>query len=143
MDYTTSKNQVMIGLGVSSINDSWYSFAQNEKNIDDYYVSIEQEQIPVYRGHILSDEDLVIRKHILNLMCSFETSWSDPKMDFPELNDVLNQLNEMQHDQLLVIGDESIRVTEAGKPFVRNICMAFDLKLKRKMPESRIFSMTI
>ena len=76
-------------------------------------------------------------------MCSFETSWSDPKMDFPELNDVLDQLNEMQHDQLLVIGDKSIRVTEAGKPFVRNICMAFDLKLKRKMPESRIFSMTI
>ena len=92
---------------------------------------------------MLSDEDLVIRKHILNLMCSFETSWVDPQMDFLELNDVLNQLNEMQHDQLLVIGDESIRVTEAGKPFVRNICMAFDLKLKRKMPESRIFSMTI
>ena len=143
MGYTASKTQVMIGLGVSSISDSWYSFAQNEKNIDDYYVSLEQEQIPVYRGHVLSDEDLVIRKHILNLMCSFETSWSEPKMDFPELNDVLNQLNEMQHDQLLVIGDESIRVTEAGKPFVRNICMAFDLKLKRKMPESRIFSMTI
>ena len=143
MGYTASKTQVMIGLGVSSISDSWYSFAQNEKNIDDYYVSLEQEQIPVYRGHILSGEDLVIRKHILNLMCSFETSWVDPQMDFPELNDVLNQLNEMQHDQLLVIGDESIRVTEAGKPFVRNICMAFDLKLKRKMPESRIFSMTI
>jgi oxygen-independent coproporphyrinogen-3 oxidase len=32
MGYTASKTQVMIGLGISSISDSWYSFAQNEKN---------------------------------------------------------------------------------------------------------------
>jgi len=31
MGYTASKTQLMIGLGVSSISDSWYSFAQNEK----------------------------------------------------------------------------------------------------------------
>src|SRR5690606_12983488 len=28
MGYSASKTQVMIGLGVSSISDSWYSFAQ-------------------------------------------------------------------------------------------------------------------
>ena len=32
MGYTASKTQAMIGLGVSSISDSWYGFAQNEKN---------------------------------------------------------------------------------------------------------------
>jgi oxygen-independent coproporphyrinogen-3 oxidase len=37
----------------------------------------------------------------------------------------------------------SIEVTEAGKPYVRNICMAFDLLLKRKAPETKLFSMTI
>jgi oxygen-independent coproporphyrinogen-3 oxidase len=29
------------------------------------------------------------------------------------------------------------------KPYVRNICMAFDLRLKRKAPETALFSMTI
>jgi hypothetical protein len=29
------KTKLMIGLGVSS--DSWYSFAQNEKSLEDYY----------------------------------------------------------------------------------------------------------
>lgn len=37
MGYTATKTQLMIGLGVSSISDSWYGFAQNVKNLEDYY----------------------------------------------------------------------------------------------------------
>ena len=36
MGYTTNHTQVMIGLGMSAISDSWYSFAQNEKNLKAY-----------------------------------------------------------------------------------------------------------
>ena len=143
MGYTASKTQVMIGLGISSISDSWYSFAQNEKKLEDYYARLENNELPVYRGHILNAEDLMIRRHILNLMCSFQTSWTEPDMQFPELAEVLGQLEEMRDDGLLEIGPQSLRVTEQGKAFVRNICMAFDLHLKRRRPESRIFSMTI
>lgn len=143
MGYTASKTQVMIGLGASSISDSWYSFAQNEKKLEDYYARLEQDEIPVVKGHVLSQEDLIIRQHILNLMCAFETSWADPAMYFPEISDVLQRLQEMQNDHLLVIEQERIMITEQGKPFVRNICMAFDLHLKRRKPETQIFSMTI
>ena len=69
MGYTASKTEVMIGLGVSSISDSWNSFAQNEKSLEDYYTKIEANQLPVFRGHHLAEEDLIIRQHILNLMC--------------------------------------------------------------------------
>ena len=143
MGYTASKTQLMIGLGVSSISDSWYSFAQNEKNLDEYYARLAQDEIPVYRGHVLSVEDLIIRQHILNLMCRFKTTWDTPEQYFAELPEVLAKLVEMQQDGLLHMTEQSIHVTEQGKPFVRNICMAFDLHLKRKKPESRIFSMTI
>lgn len=143
MGYTASKNQLMIGLGLSSISDSWYSFAQNEKTLEDYYARLEQNEIPVFRGHVLTTEDLMIRRHILNLMCSFQTSWAEPEMQFPELTEVLKQLKEMQEDGLVVLFDDHLQVTEQGKPFVRNICMAFDLRLKRKVPSTRIFSMTI
>lgn len=74
MGYSHSKTQMMIGLGVSSISDTWYGFAQNVKDLDDYYQLLEWEKIPVFKGHILSQEDLIVRKHILNLMCNFETS---------------------------------------------------------------------
>lgn len=143
MGYTASKTQLMIGLGISSISDSWYSFAQNVKTLDEYYDLLGQNQIPVFKGHILNQEDLIIRQHILNLMCTFTTSWAESDMQFSEIDAVLAQLKEMQQDGLIKIEDSSVTILEVGKPFVRNICMAFDLRLKRNKPENRIFSMTI
>lgn len=143
MGYTSSKTQVMIGLGVSSISDSWYAFAQNEKNMDTYYALLDKGEIPVLKGHVLTNEDLIIRQHILNLMCRFETSWSELEMQFPELPQLIKQLQEMQNDGLILMSDKSIQVNEKGKPFVRNLCMAFDLRLKRKSPQTALFSMTI
>lgn len=143
MGYTASKTKVMIGLGVSSISDSWYAFAQNVKGIEEYYHLIEEQIIPVFRGHILTNEDLVIRQHILNLMCHFKTSWIDANLYFDEIPEVLSKLKEMEDDGLLKLELNQIFITEKGKPFVRNICMAFDLLLQRNKPETQLFSMTI
>ncbi len=143
MGYTASKTKAMIGLGVSSISDSWYGFAQNVKGIEEYYHLINEGIIPVFRGHILSDEDLVIRQHILNLMCLFKTSWTSSNNYFNEIPDVLIKLKEFEADGLLEMDSKSISVNEKGKPFIRNICMAFDLLLKRKKPNVQLFSMTI
>ncbi|WP_299115349.1 oxygen-independent coproporphyrinogen III oxidase [uncultured Winogradskyella sp.] len=143
MGYTASKTQVMIGLGVSSIGDSWYGFAQNVKSIVAYYHLLDENILPVYRGHILNSEDLKIRKHILNLMCHFETSWKEEELQFTELPEVLIKLKELETDGLLNFTDKGLVVNKAGKPFIRNICMAFDLLLQRKRPESQLFSMTI
>ena len=95
------------------------------------------------RGHILNQEDLVVRRHILNLMCLLETSWEDGKMNVKEMPEILSRLQEAQDDELIIIGDHFLKVTEKGRTFVRNIAMAFDLRMIRKQPESRIFSMTI
>lgn len=143
MGYSASKTQLMIGLGVSSISDSWYGFAQNTKNLEDYYQILEWNQLPVVKGHILDEEDLIIRKHILNLTCELETSWNKETGYFEELPEVLLSLKEIEKDELIIIGDNTIKITEAGRPFVRNICMAFDLHLKRKSPETNLFSMTV
>lgn len=143
MGYTSSKTHLMIGLGVSSIGDTWYSFAQNEKKIEDYYKALEQDKLPIIKGHLLTDEDLIIRQHILNLMCSFETSWDNKTAYFPEIDQTVESLKEMEQDNLVILGKNSIQITEVGRPFIRNICMAFDLRLKRKTPEARLFSMSI
>jgi oxygen-independent coproporphyrinogen-3 oxidase len=143
MGYTASKTLAMIGLGVSSISDSWYGFAQNEKSMETYYHLLKENIIPVYRGHSLSEEDLIIRKHILNLMCQFKTSWSQNSLYFTELPEVLIKLKEMEVDGLLSINANTIEVTKKGQPFVRNICMAFDLLLQRKQPNTQLFSMTV
>src|SRR5690606_2246986 len=63
MGYTTSKTKVMIGLGVSAISDSWTGFAQNEKKIEDYYDRLDLNELPLYRGHLLTTEDERMRQH--------------------------------------------------------------------------------
>ena len=143
MGYNSSNTQVMIGLGVSSISDSWYSFAQNVKNIDEYQSLVEKGELPVYRGHLLTEEDLIIRKHILNLMCRFETSWQDDDLYFNELPDVLLSLIELEKDDLIEIRSNQLLVTEKGRPYVRNVCLPFDLRLQRNKPETQLFSMTV
>lgn len=143
MGYSDSKTQLMIGLGVSAISDSWYSFAQNVKNVKEYQKIVEQGILPVYRGHILTDKDLIIRKHILNLMCSFETSWEDERLFFTELPDVLIKLMELEKDGLVQVFSKRLKVTEKGRAFVRNICLPFDLRLQRKKPNTQLFSMTV
>lgn len=143
MGYTSSKTQLMIGLGMSSISDSWHSFAQNVKTIEEYAELVNKGIIPIFRGHLLSPEDLVVRKHILNIMCNFETSWESDAMKFPELEACIGLLDEMVEDGLVEISETGLRLPEEARPFVRNVCMAFDLKLIHNQPTTRIFSMTI
>ena len=142
MGYTSSNTQLMVGLGMSAISDSWYGFAQNEKTVEDYQKRVEEGKIPVFRGHILNDEDLIIRRHILNLMCQLETTFTD-KNTFAELPEALEKLKEMQEDGLVELGDNFVKITEKGRVFTRNVAMAFDLRMMRKMPETRLFSMTV
>jgi len=76
-------------------------------------------------------------------MCSFETSWELDAMYFPEIPEVLMKLKEMEHDSLLEIHSKTVKILPKGQPFVRNICMAFDLLLQRKTPDVQLFSMTV
>ncbi|WP_456441842.1 oxygen-independent coproporphyrinogen III oxidase [Psychroserpens sp.] len=143
MGYTANTTQLMIGLGMSSISDSWYGFAQNVKTVKEYEAIVALREIPIFKGHILTEEDLVIRQHILNIMCHLETSWFDQNLKFSKINNVLDALKEAQKDGLILVNKDSLKVTEEAKPFIRNICMGFDLRLHKSRPETQVFSMTI
>ena len=143
MGYTAGKTKLMIGLGMSSISDSWYSFAQNEKRVEDYINRVNEGKLPVFRGHLLTEEDLIVRQHILNLMCNLETSWEEEEMKLDALPEILKRLAEMEEDDLIEIYEHRLVVKESARMFVRNVCMAFDLRLAENQPEGKIFSMTI
>ena len=142
MGYTAGKTQLMVGLGMSSISDSWYAFAQNEKTVEAYTTRVNNGNIPVFRGHLLTEEDLIIRKHIVNLMCHLETHWTLGLDDNVKL-DIMNRLKEMQIDDIIEVTPNYVKVNEKGRMFLRNVCMAFDLRLLANKPETRVFSMTI
>lgn len=143
MGYTSRQVAPLIGLGVSAIGDSWDSFAQNEKVLEQYQDRVLKNELPILRGHVLNDEDKVLRRHILNLMTRFETEWATPAFNTPYLASVAEKLNELAGDGLIELTSSSCRVFENGKPFLRNVCMAFDARLSRKAPHTQLFSKTV
>lgn len=142
MGYTTAQNKLLIGLGVSSISDAWNIFVQNEKKVEDYYARLDKNEFPFFKGHILTPEDLELRHHILQLMCAQQTQWNQTNVS-PTLEKVHERLHEMEKDGLVHLSTNTVKVTPAGKPFLRNICMAFDARLWQDQPQSRIFSTTV
>lgn len=143
MGYTANKTQLMIGLGMSAISDSWYAFAQNVKTVKQYQNLVNAGEIPIFRGHLLTEEDRIIRKHILNMMCHFSTSWDKDALKIKNIENHLKRLEEMEKDGLVKIHKNSLTIPEKSRPYVRNICMAFDLHLLKNKPKTQLFSMTI
>jgi oxygen-independent coproporphyrinogen III oxidase len=143
MGYTAAHTRLMIGLGVSSISDSWNAFAQNVKTVKEYEALLSQNQWPFLKGHLLNNEDLIIRKHILNLMCNFSTEWSKQDDYCEHIPQALEKLKEAEADGLIRFTMHGLKVTNACIPFLRNICMAFDARLMRKAPQTNLFSSTV
>jgi oxygen-independent coproporphyrinogen-3 oxidase len=141
MGYTHQYTQLMIGLGVSSISDSWFAFAQNVKKVEDYYDLINKGQFPVLKGHHLTEVDLMIRRHILNLMCTGKTDWHSPLSGNNELIAGLERAKLLEQDGLVEILENKLIVTPLGKRFLRNICMTLDARLWSEQPEAQLFSM--
>jgi oxygen-independent coproporphyrinogen-3 oxidase len=143
MGYTHNYTQLMIGLGVSSISDTWYGYMQNVKVVEDYLAMVKSGVLPIFKGHLLSKQDIVFRKHILNIMCRFETSWENENLQDVDLESALKRLVELEKDGLVVISPFHLIVTPLGRSYLRNICMAFDNRLWKNVPETEIFSLTM
>lgn len=138
MGYTNKHTHLLIGLGVSSISDSWTAFAQNPKTVEAYLDKIERGILPVEKGHFLTGDDLEVRKHILNIMCRENTFYNE---GIPE--EVYGRLLPLLRDKLVSVTEKEIRITTKGKSFLRNVCMAFDEKLWLKQPKTQLFSSSI
>jgi oxygen-independent coproporphyrinogen-3 oxidase len=135
MGYTVKTAPDLLALGVSGIGDVAGAFAQNEKKLATYYRALDEGKFPIERGYVLDPDDRIRRFVIQSLMCNFEL---DPQVlhdrfdvRFGEYFEA-EQL-ELQHSvepSFYELEDGTIRITPAGRPFVRNVCMAFDRYLK-------------
>ncbi|MEO6548491.1 MAG: oxygen-independent coproporphyrinogen III oxidase [Ferruginibacter sp.] len=131
MGYTTTKSKLIIGLGASAISDSWKAFAQNEKVVEAYEEKINRGILPLVNGHLLNEEDLILRKKMLQLICENKTSLDSPLLDADFVESAFSKLHQMELDGLVAIKNKAIRVTAKGASFIRNISVALDAQLWR------------
>jgi len=141
MGYTHQYTRLLVGLGVSSISDTWDAYAQNVKTVEEYIAMVNNGELPVVKGHFLSVEDMIIRKHILNIMCKGETEWNHHTEPCYGLMEGLERMQDLARDGLVELGSYYLSVTPAGKRFLRNICMAIDARLWADQPSTQLFSM--
>jgi oxygen-independent coproporphyrinogen III oxidase len=142
MGYTTNQTDLLIGLGTSAIGDSAYAYAQNEKKVEDYLARLAHNELPVFKGHVQTEEDARLRKLILGIVCNSYVNLRE----YSDLvtKDMFSSLQEMKSEGILDFSLNEVRVTGEGRPFIRNIAAIFDKRMKEKgRVSSPLFSKAI
>ncbi len=129
--YSTHADCDLIGLGVTSIGKVDNSYAQNRRELAEYYADIDAGRLPVFRGIELSRDDEIRRDTITKLICNFSLTYAEVAarwgIDFGAYFAAdLARVKPMEADGLLEMDAQGIRVLPRGRLLIRNICMAFD-----------------
>jgi len=92
------------------------------------------------KGHLLSQNDLLLRKHIMEVMCKQETAWQVPH---PLLEEAQERLEALATDGLVELLPQGLRVKPQGRMFLRNIALCFDEHYWQQQPQQQMFSKSV
>ncbi|KPN72500.1 oxygen-independent coproporphyrinogen III oxidase [Neisseria sp. 83E34] len=145
--YSTHADCDLIAIGVSSIGKIGSIYAQNEKDIDAYYAALDANRLPIMRGYQLTQDDILRRQIIQDLMCRFSLDFSEYQEQFgiqfdEYFKQELQDLNQMAQLELLQLDAHSLTVSPKGRFLIRNIAMIFDYHLRHRETKVR-YSQTV
>lgn len=135
--YTTHAGCDLHAFGNSAISQVGRVYAQNHKEVQGYESALQEGRLATVRGCRLSDDDLIRRDAIMELMCHFQVD----KVEFGRKHgirfdtyfaDALEALVPMENDRLIELQPNRLVVTSSGRLLIRNLCMPFDAYLKDK-----------
>ena len=143
--YSTYADCDLVAIGVSSIGKIGDTYSQNERDLEQYYAALDNNRLPIMRGFQLSDDDVMRRQIIQDLMCRFALELSDYRADFAEyFAEEIPDLQRIAELGLIEWQPEtgSLKVTPKGRFLIRNIAMIFDYYLRHKETKAK-YSQTV
>lgn len=145
--YTTQEDTDLLGMGVSAISLLGDSYAQNHKELKQYYAEVEMRGIALHKGLMMTKDDCLRRDVIKALICNFKLDFAPfeqaYEIDFNRyFEEDLALLAPLARDGLLTIGEKGIVVSPRGRLLIRNICMCFDI-YSRQQAKRQQFSRII
>ena len=150
MGYTPFQGTAVVGLGVSSIGDLGEGYFQNEKKLSRYYARLDSGELPVERGCLLSEDDLVRRYVIHEILCNLGLDYAKFHERFGVSRSFVDRfaaekpaLEQLEADGLVELSAAFLRVTRLGRLFLRNVAMVFDAYLKASKSRRPVYSRTI
>jgi oxygen-independent coproporphyrinogen-3 oxidase len=148
--YTTKGGADLIGIGLTSIGEGLNHYVQNFKEMDAYEEAIDAGKLPVHRGLILNEDDVLRKAVIMEMMSNFKLGIAGIEeafgIDFFDyFSDAIEALKPFVEEELVVVDKEAkkIGVNPTGTLLIRNIVMPFDAYLKKIPEELRRFSKTV
>ncbi|MEM1022086.1 MAG: oxygen-independent coproporphyrinogen III oxidase [Myxococcota bacterium] len=122
--YTDRASTELIGIGPSAISDVGGAYFQNPTRLAEYYVGVEQGDLPPARGLWRTKDDDDRRSIIMELMCTgrLRIGPSEGRLLAPELE----RLRSSEFEELVDFTEDGFQLREAGLLFVRNVAMVFD-----------------
>jgi len=129
--YSTHSDCDLVAMGVTSISMVGSSYSQNVRDLEAYYERIDSGRLPVFRGVELTQDDLIRRDVITQLICNFHLDLSTAEktwdIRFDEyFADEQARLRDLAGDGLIAMDDRRIQVLPRGRLLIRNVCMIFD-----------------
>lgn len=143
MGYTDQYTKCALALGCSSIGDSWDMYVQNEKKVEDYQARVDAGELPLVKGHVLTSDEQIMRKVILDLMCRDGIKWEQGDEVDRLITPHLHNLTPMIEDEFVEVGKDYIKVIGDGHYFIRNICAAIDPLFQQMSKDKPVFSRSI
>ncbi len=140
--YSTQPDCDLISLGVSAIGRVGGTYSQNAKTIEEYYDHLNHGRFPVVRGLALSRDDIVRRAVIMAIMCQgaleYEAIELAYMLDFKSyFADEMAALKALEKNDMLVLEEDGLQVTDNGWFFVRAVAMVFDKHLQTDRNRAR------
>lgn len=129
--YTTHAETELFGFGATSISMLEDAYAQNHKQLKDYYQAVVAGNIPTSKGVKLTQDDIIRRDAIMSIMSHFQLRKSDIEnkyhISFDEyFSQELEELIPLEADGLVSLSTNDIQITDIGRLLVRNIAVIFD-----------------
>jgi oxygen-independent coproporphyrinogen-3 oxidase len=146
--YSTRAGCDVYAFGLSAISQFENVYAQNLKNLKEYYARIDSSEAATMVGYRMTPDDHIRKETIMQLMCNLVIDKRRVEQKFGiDFDDYfradLEKLIGFVNDGLLEIGPDSIRVVNSGILVIRNIAMCFDAYLETMMKEKPVFSKTV
>lgn len=140
--YSTFADAHMLAFGVSSIGFVGNSYYQNAKDLESYYNFLDNGQLPILRGILLDNDDILRRDIIIQIMCQFELDFNliDRKYNINS-NDYfareISELTELAKLGLLEMQESGFVVSNKGRFLIRNVAKVFDKYLNQSIDNKR------
>ena len=146
--YSTKSGADVYAFGLSAISQFQNIYAQNLKNIKDFYTRVDSDLPATNVGYRMTFDDHVRKETIMQLMCHLEIDKRDIERKFGiDFEDYfaadVPKLQTFIDENLLVNDADKIKIVGAGILIIRNVAMCFDAYLEKMMREKPVFSKTV